>query len=575
MSPINYILLILYFSLSICYSFEEKKQYMKNLYGENKEITGEYDKDLSITCNNGIFVGKKNGNILSFKGVPYAKPPIGELRWKEPVLAEDNSKIYEAYYYGKSPIQNEMNEQLGSFYPQSEDCLYLNIWLNTKDSSKGKTVMVFIHGGGFNSGATSDPAYDGYNLINKYEDVIYISIGYRLNILGFINLSSVSGGENYKSSTNLGLLDQICALKWIQKNIEKFGGDPKKVTVFGQSAGASSASLLPLINGSENLFQRIISESGPMSLSFSLEESQKSTEELIKKSGASNMEDLMALSEDEIKKIHSEISSYDCFPIRDGNILPVDLYEGYKSGKGKEIDMLLGSNKDEIRYFILSMGEFTNYYKGKFLFTHGLPILYENYYKKLSSEDKEKVKEFMNLQNDKRIWKVTEFLNEIIFRVSMNKQAGYHSDAGGNTYVYIWKFPGKDETLGAYHAIELPYVFNNDFDGDKILNEELVNNTQDIWVNFARNGNPSTKELTWEKYDSESRKTMIIDKKIEMGEEYKKEQRELLDPILKYYFNGVTAQMSYNVPQTYRIVAQILATLGIIVIVFGVVVKRF
>ena len=181
----------------------------------------------------------------------------------------------------------------------------------------------------------------------------------------------------------------------------------------------------------------------------------------------------------------------------------------------------------------------------------------------------------MNLQNDKRIWKVTEFLNEIIFRVSMNKQAGYHSDAGGNTYVYIWKFPGKDETLGAYHAIELPYVFNNDFDGDKILNEELVNNTQDIWVNFARNGNPSTKELTWEKYDSESRKTMIIDKKIEMGEEYKKEQRELLDPILKYYFNGVTAQMSYNVPQTYRIVAQILATLGIIVIVFGVVVKRF
>ena len=244
--------------------------------------------------------------------------------------------------------------------------------------------MVFIHGGGFNTGATSNPAYDGYNLINKYEDVIYIRIEYRLNILGFINLSSVSGGENYKSSTNLGLLDQICALKWIQKNIEKFGGDPKKVTLFGQSAGASSTSFLLLINGSQNLFQRIISESGSVSLSYSLEESKKSTEELIKKSGASNMDDLIVLSEDEIKKIHSEISSYDCYPIRDGNILPMDLYEGFKSGKGKEIDMLLGSNKDEIRYFILNMGEFTNYYKGKFLFTHGLPILYENYYKKLS-----------------------------------------------------------------------------------------------------------------------------------------------------------------------------------------------
>ena len=373
----------------------------------------------------------------------------------------------------------------------------------------------------------------------------------------------------------MGLLDQICALKWIQKNIEKFGGDPKKVTLFGQSAGASSISLLPLINGTENLFQRIISESGSMSLSFSIEESKKSIEELIKKSGASNMDNLVALSEDEIKKIHSKISSYDCYPIRDGNILPVDLYEAYKSGKGKEIDMLLGNTKDEMRYFILSMGQFTNNYKGKLLFTHGLPILYENYYKKLSPEEKINVKEFMKLQNDTRNWKIVEFFNEIIFRVSMNKQAEYHSDAGGNTYVYIWKFPGKDKTLGAYHSIELSYVFNNDFDGDKILNKELVNNTQDLWVNFAKNGNPSTKELTWEKYDSKSRKTMIIDKKIEMGEEYKKDQRELLEPILKYYFNGVTANMSYNVPQTYRIAGQIVAALGIILIIFGFVVKRF
>lgn len=117
-------------------------------------------------------------------------------------------------------------------------------------------------------------------------------------------------------------------------------------------------------------------------------------------------------------------------------------------------------------------------------------------------------------------------------------------------------------------------MYLNDFDGDKIINEELVNNTQDIWVNFAKNGNPSIKGLTWEKYDSKSRKTMIIDEKIEMGEEYKKEQRELLDPILKYYFNGVTSQMSYNVPQTYRIVAQILATLSIILILIGIICKR-
>ena len=195
----------------------------------------------------------------------------------------------------------------------------------------------------------------------------------------------------------------------------------------------------------------------------------------------------------------------------------------------------------------------------------------------MSSEDKKLVDNFMQLQtkNDKKIWKITEFFNEIVFRVPMNRLAEYHSDAGGNTYVYIWQFPGKDETLGACHTTELPYVFNNDFDGDKILNKELVNNTQDMWANFARNGNPSTDKFTWEKYDSNGRKTMILDEKIEMGGEYKSEQRKLVEPLLKYYFNGVSAQMSYNVPQTYKILAQFGTTLGFISIIFGIIRKIY
>ena len=122
---------------------------MQNIYGENKEITGEYDTNLSVTCNNGIFVGLKKDNVLSFKGIPYAKPPIGNLRWKNPILAEDSNKVFQAYYFGKSPIQSEVQSELGSYYPQSEDCLKLNIWLNTKDESNNKTVMAFIHGGSY------------------------------------------------------------------------------------------------------------------------------------------------------------------------------------------------------------------------------------------------------------------------------------------------------------------------------------------------------------------------------------------------------------------------------------------
>ena len=226
---IIFILVLFLFQIFLCDVNEENRKRMKSLYGENKEITGDYDKDLSVSCNNGIFVGTKKEDVISFKGIPYAKPPTGELRWKDPILVEDDSKVYEAYYFGKSPIQTERENHLGSYYPKSEDCLYLNVWVNSKDTSTDKPIMVFIHGGSYRRDATSTPLYDGHNLVEKYSDLILVTVGYRLGIYGFMNFSSFEGGENYKTSSILGLLDQICALKWIQKNIKNFGGDPEKV----------------------------------------------------------------------------------------------------------------------------------------------------------------------------------------------------------------------------------------------------------------------------------------------------------------------------------------------------------
>ena len=558
MSKILYILILLnIFILSFGENAELKnKEFMQNLYGENKEITGEYDNTLSVECNNGIFVGNKTNDVLSFKGIPYAKPPIGDLRWKDPILAEDNNKVYQAYYFGKSPIQKEYYTQLGSFYPKSEDCLYLNIWVNTKDSSTDKPVMVFIHGGNYRGGATSDPLYDGYNLIEKYSDIILITVEYRLGLLGFIDFSSVPGGEDYKTSTNLGLLDQICALKWIQKNIKKFGGDPQKITLFGNSAGGVSASLLSLIDGTEGLFKRIISQSGPMSLTFSSEESKDLTKRLLKKSGASNMKDLLSLSEEKILEIYTSLNDYSNYAPRDGIVLPTDLYDKYKSGVTKNLDMLLGSNKDEVRYWAKTRGEF--------IFKLILPILYENDFKKLSDEDKKNVEDFMKLQNDKKIWNIAEFYNELIFRIPIIKQAEYHSESGGNTYVYNWQYHGEDESFGAYHGIELPYIFNNyegnSYNGKKI-NIDIANKVQDMWVNFARTGNPSTPDFVWEKYESDKRKTIILNEKIEIIEDYKSDQRELIEPLLKYNFNADFSRLSFNVPQVYKIVATIIFAL--------------
>lgn len=567
------IILLSIVSLFLCQNEEEVRKMMQGLYGENKEITGNYDESLSITSNNGIFVGVKEKNVLSFKGIPYAKPPIGKLRWKDPVPPENSNKVYEAYYFGKMPIQNEYILQYASYYPKSEDCLYLNIWVNTKDTSKNKPIIVYIHGGQYGWGGTSSPMYDGHNLVEEFPDLIFISIGYRLGILGFIDFSSVKGGENYKTSSYLGLLDIICGLKWIQQNIKNIGGDPEKVTLMGQSSGATLISILSVVNESKGLFKRIIEESGSASITFSKDEAQKIVKDLLKKANANNMEDLIKLSEDKIIELIEDFDNT-IFIERDGKMVPLDLYDAYKSGKNKDIDMLLGSNQDESRYWIKSFDYYYKLISGELIYRIGVPILYENNYKELSREDKEYVEEFMKLLNDEKIWKISEFYTEVMFRLPMTKEAEYHSEAGGNTYVYLWKYPGESEKLGACHNIELAYTTGNLdinlFIGNK-ANPELAKKVHEMWVNFARTGDPSISEISWEKYNTDKRKIMVIDENIEMIEDYKSEQREILDPILKYYFNLNTNELSYFVPTVFKIVAGILAVLLIVFILFKII----
>ena len=140
---------------------------VRDSYGINQIITGEYDAALSATCGNGVFVGKSDGDILAFRGIPFAKPPVGALRWKAPEAVEDGTGVFEAYFNGKSPIQTEWRSEQASFYPQSEDCLYLNLWKNQADSTEKKPVMVFFHGGSYGWGGTADPLYDGRNFVTK------------------------------------------------------------------------------------------------------------------------------------------------------------------------------------------------------------------------------------------------------------------------------------------------------------------------------------------------------------------------------------------------------------------------
>ena len=520
-----------------------EKERLRALFGENKELKENPDKAHSIKCHNGVFVPKVIDTVSVFRGIPFALPPINERRWKKPVPVSKSDKIYEAYYNGKSPIQTVIDSERASYYPQSEDCLYLNVWVNDACKDKNKPIMVFIHGGAYGWGGTADPLYDGLNFIKLHREVILITIAYRVGLFGFIDLSYLKGGEEFKDAPNLGIYDQIEALHWIQNNGEAFGGDINNVTIFGESAGGGSVSILPLVKEAKGLFHRVIAESGSLALTYAKDECKPFTDKLIKAAKTDSMDDLMKLSTEQLAKLNEGLNEANNFPMRDGELIPLDPYEPYLKGETKDIDMMMGSNANEINYWIGELG-------GLFNYCAGMPFKYKNDISKLSKEDKELVKKFMRETKGNKITRISEFYNEMMFRLPMIYQAEGHSSNNGNFYMYYWKEESKIPLYKACHAVELAYVFYNIdetiYTGE-VADKELAEMVSNMWVEFAKTGNPSLEGISWNKYDIKNRKTMIF-KKGEVKEEKDilNKQRETLFPIVKYMINPGYADIAEN-----------------------------
>lgn len=517
---------------------------VRESYGENRIISGEYDKALAAKCANGIFVGKMQGDVRVFRGIPYAKPPVRELRWKAPAPVDDGYTVREAIYNGKSPIQTEWPTEQASFYPQSEDCLYLNIWQNLADKTADKPVMVFFHGGSYGWGGTADPMYDGYNFVSKQGDIILVTVGYRVGLTGFVDLSYFEGGEDFPDAPNLGLLDQIEALRWIKKNIGAFGGNPKNVTIFGESAGGGSVSLLPIIPRARGLFKRVIAESGSVALTFSKTECREFSRRLMRESKAKTMDELMALSEAELKALNVKLNDYNNFPQRDGRLIPHDPYAPYERGLTTRFDILIGTNSEEMNYWVGEIG-------GLIPFRFSIPVKYENDMKRLPRGDKKRVKMFMDRMKGHSMWRMARFYDEMMFRLPAIAQAEYHTKNGGKAYMYFWTVQSALPKRKACHAVELAYVFGNIEETlytGKVADEALSDTVIQMWTNFARNGDPSTDELSWEKYSSLARATMVISEEPHLEYDVLRKRRKLLAPLLKHMINPSYATLDYNVP---------------------------
>ena len=473
---------------------QEIRDALHGMYGgENKVITdNNYDQSLAVKCINGTFVGRKNDNIIVYRGIPYVgKQPVGDLRWKAPVDAVPNDGVYEAYYNAKSGYGNPSFE-VGSLYYLSEDCLYLNVFKADESSTK-KPVMVWIHGGAFESGGTIDPMFDCINLVKENPDVIVVTIAYRLGVMGFLHLSHLSDGKEYTDSQNLGLLDQQKALKWVHENIAAFGGDPDNVTIFGESAGAASCTLQPLVPGSQKYFKRLIAESGSVNQTRSPEEGIEGTNKLMEALGCKTVADLLKVDGDKLLETATAVNFAHQMPERDGRILPTDTFAAYANGAAKDLEILVGCNKDEMNFFA-----------------------------KLPADEKALVDSFMNDVKGDYFQPDSSLLSQSWFNVPIIKLSECQTKAGGKAFTYYFTPESPDPIMKCGHAIELSVVFNHpDMTADtgRAFDETFCKTMRKMWVQFAKTGNPSLsasespdgKAKEWPLYSLEDKGVMVLD----------------------------------------------------------------
>ena len=493
---------------------------MLAMYGVNKEITGEYNESFAAKTVSGTYVGKVvSDEVVSWKGIPYAKQPVGELRWRAPQKPDASDNVYEAYYFGHSSLQAEGYDEPASLYPQGEDCLNLNVWNNFADKTEAKPIMVWIHGGAYIQGGACMEAYDGTSFVRNHPDVIYASIDYRTDFMGFINLSKVPGAEEYKDTANLGLMDEIQALAWLKQNAAAFGGDPERITIFGESAGGGSVSSLTLAPQAKGLFNRAIMQSG-VSSGFlrTAGKSIEHTDRILEITGAKNLDDLMSLTESDLRKIENIIcygfnNDY-TYPQRDGIVIPMDIKESLASDQRNGVEIMIGTTKDEYNYWTMLLGREMNL---KFMQDSVATMR-----TKMDADQEMRFEQFLSLQKGDEYENLLQVINYNSFHCPSRYEAKTHAANGQNAYVYYFTEECNDKDLLSHHGFDLGFTLGNVEEGrvrDIPSAWKLSRIMQQMWVNFARSGDPSLNDgevegvgaIRWDKFTSDNYPVMVFD----------------------------------------------------------------
>lgn len=449
-----------------------------------------------VKTHSGVVEGKNaGGGVHAFLGIPYAEPPVGDLRWKPPVPARKWSGVRQATKFGARCMQGRIYDDMNFRDPGgSEDCLFLNIWVPANHAVK-LPVMVWIYGGGFAAGSTSEPRQDGTNLARQ--GVVVVSMNYRLGIFGFFVHSELAQESGHNAAGNYGFLDQLEALKWVHENIGEFGGDPGNITIFGESAGSFSVSALMASPLAKGLFQKAIGESGAAFFSSGMPfkplavREEKDVKTVSEKLGVHTLAELRAIPADKLLEPFAPPKSegFEFGPDIDGYFLPESVPEIFAAGKQNDVPLLAGWNRDEGSFDIASSTQKPTAASVK---------------SDAQREFGQKANEFLKLypaDTDQQARRsAQDFAGDRFIAFSTWAWMEAQSKTGKRP-MYRYRFDlgppqsPKGPRLGAYHSAEIEFVFGQlDSKKDVIWlpeDRELSTEMQKYWTNFARDGNPN------------------------------------------------------------------------------------
>lgn len=499
----------------------------------------------NVTTTHGAVEGAVRDGHSVYLGIPFAAPPVGEGRFRAPLPLQAWDGVRPATEWGKAARQT--SHPIPGFAasgPQDEDCLYLNVFTPAADG-KRRPVLFWIHGGGFTHGSAAEPIYDGGPLAVR-GDVVVVSTHYRLGALGFLHLDDHLPGRGL--SANTGMLDLVSALEWTRDNVERFGGDPGNVTIFGESAGAAAVGTLLAMPAAKGLFHKAVLQSGT-GRALDRDGGKRVAQLVLEELGfANDPEQILHVSADRILEAQTAVAAkmgraggplYG--PVMDGVSLLKQPMDAIRDGDSAGVPVMLGTNRDESKLFAATMRREQPDEEGTLKAIGAV----------LPKASPEQLASLLAVYRTSRAEKglptsnldmIDAVQSDVMMRINAGKMAAAQVAHQPNTYLYLFTYasPARGGSLGSCHALEMPFVFGttkaptqDKFAGSGPAVEQLSLNMMHSWLSFARSSSPGHEGIgAWPAFSADARPTMIFDTACGVESDPFGEERRAIEPLL-------------------------------------------